>query len=108
MRHITWILLAIILLGALSYYSSKQNAKELVGATLDYCRLTKTEITVDPFEKKRIVWGFKFSRPGSFDEEFYIYTSLWGRVVITIPRDLEARLRKLEKMETYPYSKLKK
>jgi hypothetical protein len=48
---------------------------------------------------------FKFSCPGSFDEDFYIYTTLLGDVTVTNPPDLENRLRKFEKLETHPYSR---
>jgi hypothetical protein len=109
MRYITWVFIAVILLVVslfCSYYSSKQSAKELVGDSLAYCQLTQTKITIEPFEKNQIVWVFKFSRPGSYDEEFYIYTTLLGSVVATNPKDLENRLRKFEKLEVYPYPKL--
>jgi len=111
MRHIKWMLFAITLLGILlfySYYSSRQSAKELVGASLDYVQLTETRITIEPFEKNQIVWVFKFSHPGSFDEEFFIYTTLWGRVALTNPRDIENRLRRFEKLEVYPYTKIER
>ena len=107
-RYTIRTLLVFILLGLLvfpSHYISKQNAKEIVGDTLKYFRLTKTRIEIEPLKRNRLVWMFKFSCPGSFDEDFYIYTTLLGDVALTNPPDLKNRLRKFEELETHPYSR---
>lgn len=48
---------------------------------------------------------FRFSYPDSFDEEFEIYTTVFGNIEITNPKDLEQQLRKFEKIKPHPYSR---
>lgn len=103
-----WLVIALILFALLafaSYRKSKATAIELVGDTLDYLPLSKSSISVDFFESKRIVWCFQFSLPNSVDEDIYVYTNLFGNVARTIPKDLENLLRCFERQEFHPYSK---
>jgi hypothetical protein len=95
-RYIIWILFVFILLGGLSlasFYASKLSAEKLVGDSLANFPLTKTMIAIEPFKRNQLVWLFKFSHPGSFDEDFYIYTTLWGNIALTNPKDLKERLK---------------
>ncbi len=92
-----FVFILIALLSLCSFYRSKLTAEALVGDTIKDYPLSRSVITILAIEEKRqIVWDFKFSFPGSFDEEFYIYTTLWGKIVATNPRKLETMLRKLE------------
>jgi hypothetical protein len=77
----------------------------MVGDNMKYVYLNKVRITIDPFEGKKIVWLFKYSVPNTFDEDFYIYTTLFGDIERTNPIDLEDRLRRFEKLDIHPYSK---
>lgn len=113
LRHIKlvkWTLIVSAVFGILllsSYYKSKRSADKLVGKSLDYFELTHVRITSEPFVRKP-AWELNYSHPGSFDDEFWIYTSLLGNVISTNPRDLAIRLREFEKLEIYPYSKIER
>ena len=96
--RIIFLFSLIALLSFGSFYRSKYTALELVGETIKDYPLSRAKITILLGDKIMVVWDFKFSLPGSFDEEFYVYTSLWGSIYETNPRDLESRLRKEEKL----------
>ena len=107
-KIITILLLLFSLLGLFTYSSyvySKRTAVNLIGDTVQYFPLAQARITVEPYERNRIVWLYKFSFPNSFDEDLYVYTNLWGTIAVTIPRNLENILRASEKLELHPYSK---
>ncbi|WP_321530700.1 hypothetical protein [uncultured Desulfuromonas sp.] len=76
-----------------------------MGETLQYFSLSQVRITLVPFHRKYPVWMFRFSFPDSFDEKFEIYTSIFGNIEMTNPRDIEHRLREFEKIVPHPYSK---
>ena len=76
-----------------------------MGETLKYFPLSKSGLVIEPYEKKQIVWEFKFSLPDAFDEDFFIYTSLLGDILVTNPKDIVERLRGLEELDPHPYSK---
>lgn len=105
--RILFVFILFVLLTYSSYYRSKLAAEELVGDTIEYFQLSQTKITIEPLERNQIVWSFKFSYldTHTFDEEFYIYTSLWGSVVTTNPKNLENMIRESEKLEIHPYYK---
>ncbi|MFZ2630614.1 MAG: hypothetical protein WA081_03505 [Desulfosalsimonadaceae bacterium] len=48
---------------------------------------------------------FRFSHPEIFDVEFVIYTTFFGNIEITNPKDIESRLRKYENLPIHPYSR---
>jgi hypothetical protein len=102
-----FIIINLSLAGLLltSFIVSKETAFKMVGDNMKYVYLNKVSITIDPFEGKKIVWLFKYSVPNTFDEDFYIYTTLFGDIERTNPRDLEDRLRRFEKLDIHPYSK---
>jgi len=78
-----------------SYNKSKQNAISFVGETLETYPLSHSELTVIYYPEAQIAWMFKFSLPDAYDEDFYIYTSLWGTIIKTTPAHLEELLKKL-------------
>lgn len=95
-RILVGIILIALFLCASSYYKSKLSATVLVGETLKTYPLSHAWLTTNPFNDTQITWAFKFSLPGSYDEEFYIYTTLWGTIVVTNPIDLGKRLMELQ------------
>lgn len=108
MRYIVKILLPVLLLGVLlfaSYYKSRSTALELVGNTLKYFPLSKTKIVFESSEGNNILWMFKFSFPDSYDEDIYVYTTIFGNLENTTPKGLQELLRCFEKLEEHPYSK---
>lgn len=110
MLTLKWTLSASFVFVALtcsSYILSRQAANKLVGKSLDYVELSSVRITTEPF-KRVPAWRFGYSNPDVFEDEFEVYTSLFGYVVLTNPRDLAIRLRSLEKLEVYPYTKVQK
>ena len=105
-RYGVMVFIVLIVVGLLcfSYSSSKRTAEKLVGPSLQYFALTKARIELGPFQKNNIVWFFQFSHPSIMDAEFEIYTSLFGDLVLTNPKDLKNRLTANEKLEVNPYS----
>lgn len=109
MRNIIKSLLVVFLLGGLllfaSYYKSKSTALELVGETLHYFPLSRARVILESAEENKILWMFKFSFPDSYDEDLYVYTTLFGDLNSTTPKGLGDMLRCFERQEYHPYSK---
>lgn len=104
----TFIITIVIIAGALAYSSylySKKAAIELVGETIQYFPITTAKITIAPFHRKYPVWMFSFSHADIFDAEFEIYTTVFGNIEITNPKNIEHRLREIEKLPIHPYSR---
>jgi hypothetical protein len=88
-----------------SYRLSRSAADQLVGETLNYFTGCDAILALEPLKRDRIVWVFKYySSPFVFTDEFYIYTTLNGKIATTNPKDLKNRLRNLEKLRPHPYS----
>jgi len=108
MRFFKILIFFIFSIGILvfySYWSSKISTEKIVGKSLDYVLIESVEITVEPFERK-LSWLFHYTNPYTFDDGFWIYTTIFGSIISTNPIDLEVRLRKMEKLEIYPYQKI--
>lgn len=106
MKKITGVLFLVLLLialGGFSYLKSKSNAIDLIGDSLEYLPLERTEITIKPYKRTSIVWAFVFS-PHESSEDLYVYTNLFGGVESTEPNSLEKLLRCFEIQEYHPYS----
>ena len=88
-----------------SYANSKRTVDTIVGSSLQYFKLSKARLVLDPTRRKNVVWLFQYSHPTIFDADFEIYTSLLGDLYMTNPTDLYDRLRANEKKAVHPYAK---
>jgi hypothetical protein len=63
-------------------------------------------LTFSPLNRRvKPAWMFRFSYPYALDEEFEIFTNVFGEIEVIFPRkDIESYLRKLEKRKIHPYS----
>lgn len=78
----------------------------MVGSSIQYFPLSKTMLTLTSLNgRMKPAWMFRFSYPYSFDEEFEIFTNVFGNIEKIYPsKDIESYLRKLEKLKIHPYS----
>lgn len=89
-----------------SYFNAKETAQTFVGpVVMKVYPLDRVMIYFDVEAITNEITGieaspllcFTFSHPTSFDDEFQVYTSMLGEIIMTNPTGLNERLRTFEK-----------